>query len=160
MKKYSVIIVLLVVIASVSLFIGNGNNKQEALKKETIGEITLEIKGQSLPLRGKVVCIHEEDCSVSEEQRSISQLEKELKIKEYELERGSEITISFSTVDPDMIFYDEMDKNSVTTKSVEGKSFEVYGLNGSEKVYRIGVQWEDADGEITRAYYPIRVSIM
>lgn len=159
MKKYSIVVALLIFILSVSYF-SNGKDKQEALKKDTIQEITLEVKGESYPLKGKVVCLHEKNCSVSEEQRSISQLEKELKIKDYELQRSTEITLSFSTRDPDMIFYDKMDTNSVTTTSVEGTSFEVYGLDDSEKVYRIGVQWENTDGEVTRAYYPIRVSIM
>ncbi|MYL50886.1 hypothetical protein GLV98_15430 [Halobacillus litoralis] len=160
MKKYGIILALLAILGSVSLFIGDGNDKQEALRKDTIQEITLEIRGESHPLMGKVVCIHEKNCSVSEEQHSISELEKEMEIKEYELERGSEIMFNFSTRDPDVVFYDKMDSNSVTTRTVDGTSFEVYGLDGSKKVYRIGVQWEDADGGITRAYYPIRVSIM
>ncbi|MGR9047265.1 hypothetical protein ACQ4XT_01265 [Halobacillus faecis] len=160
MKRYSIIITLLGIIVSVSLFIGNENNKQEALNRENIREITLEIKGESHSLEGKVVCIQKKNCSVTDEERSISQLEEEWNIKEFKLERGTEIAFSFSTRDPDRIFYDEMDTNSVTTKSLEGTSFEVYGLDGSEKVYRIGVQWEYSDGEVTRAYYPIRVSIM
>lgn len=47
--------------------------------------------------------------------------------------------VSYSTIDPDMVFYDEIDSNAVTTKAIDGTSFEVYGLVGSEKVYRIGV---------------------
>ncbi|SFK20639.1 hypothetical protein SAMN04487936_10929 [Halobacillus dabanensis] len=159
MKKYLAIIGALIGLLIINLFI-EAEDHQKAFEKSSIKEIKVEIGGQSHQLEGIIVCMEEEDCTASEKERSVEKLKEEVDIPEYEVERGTTVDLSFSTREPDRISYTERETATVKAGTLEGKSFEVFGLDGTKKLYVMEALWEKENKVRTIVYYPLYFTVM